>query len=50
MTVSYNGFNKKHSRETTHTGFEEMINEVVLNHEVIKISVNDKEEEFADLL
>lgn len=30
--------------------FEEMINEVVLNHEVIKISVNDKEEEFADLL
>ena len=30
--------------------FEEMINEVVLNHEVVKISVNDKEEEFADLL
>lgn len=39
MTVSYNGFNKKHSRETTHTGFEEMINEKYLLIQSLKYAV-----------
>lgn len=39
MTVSYNGFNKKHSRETTHRGFEEMINEKYLLIQSLKYAV-----------